>query len=449
MKKIVFISLLLTLSASSLFSQVVTGSWYGVLETPMQKLSVEFNIQQSNGQYSATMSIPEQGMKDFKVTATTFSSDTLTLGIPRLNFVYKGAVGKDGQLKGKLTQHGMDFDLDLSRAEVAKKVNRPQEPKPPYPYISEDVTFRNEGAGISLGGTITIPEGGGKHPAVVLVSGSGLQNRDEEVFDHKPFLVLSDYLTRNGIVVLRYDDRSFGESEGNPANATTADFAEDAMAGIRYLMSRKEVNPNQVGIIGHSEGGLIAFMLAAKEKDIAFAIPMAGSTLRGDSILSLQNEAIGRGYGMTAEALAMAGKINRSVYDVVLSSNSKEEVEEKLAEILGTSERAKGQIKQMSSSWMRFFLGYDPSEDIQNIYIPILVLFGDKDLQVLAEQNAEAFKKNIPDTNKHTEVKIYSGKNHLFQSATTGLSTEYYEIEETISPEVLQDITGWIKKVTR
>jgi dienelactone hydrolase len=250
-------------------------------------------------------------------------------------------------------------------------------------------------------------------------------------------------------VVLRYDDRGFAGSEGDARTATTADFATDAIAGVNYLKGRKEVNPSQIGIIGHSEGGIIAFMLAAKEKDVAFVVSLAGSSIKGDSILLLQNEAIGRGYGMTDEALVMARNINKSVYEIAQSEDDKEVVEERLMAIFGTSEKAKGQIRQMSNNWMRFFLKYDPAIDIRQIHIPVLVLLGGKDFQVLAEPNAESFKNNIPITNKKAEVKIYPEKNHLFQNATTGMANEYQQIEETISPEVLQDIVSWIKEIVK
>lgn len=449
MKKITSTFALTMLLSSVLLAQDITGIWYGVLKAQGLEFPTSFSIKKEGEQYAATMSVPKQGMKDAPVKTTTFSNDTLTFEIPRLTFVYKGVVDKDGSIKGKFTQFGQEYILDLGREKTFEDAKRPQEPKLPYPYISEDIKFRNESADIMLAGTITIPEKKGKYPAVVLVSGSGSQNRNEEVFDHKPFLVLSDYLTRNGIAVLRYDDRGFAESEGDAYTATTADFATDAMAGVRYLKNREEIDGNNIGIIGHSEGGIIAFMLAAKEKDVAFVISMAGSAIRGDSILILQNEAGGRGHGMTEEALTMARNINRSTYDVVLNANSKEEIEEKLTEMFGTSDRAKGQIRQMSNSWMRFFLKYDPSADIKNIHIPVFAMFGGKDYQVAAEPNAESFKRNIPSTNKNAKVKIYPSKNHLFQNATTGLSNEYQQIEETISPEVLQDITDWIKKVAK
>ncbi|MDR0659595.1 MAG: alpha/beta hydrolase [Prevotellaceae bacterium] len=449
MKKIISALVLIMLLNSVLFAQDITGVWYGVLKTQGLEFPIGFSIEKEGEQYSAAMSVPKQNMKDAPVKTTTFSNDTLTFEIPRLTIIYKGVVDKNGTIKGKFTQFGQEYILDLGREKTFKDVKRPQEPKPPYPYISEDIKFKNESANINLAGTITIPEGRGKYPAVVLVSGSGSQDRNEEVLDHRPFLVLSDYLTRNGIAVLRYDDRGFAESEGDAYTSTTADFATDALAGVHYLQSRKEVNPKRVGIIGHSEGGIIAFMLAAKEKDVAFVISMAGSAIRGDSIFILQNEIGGRGHGMTEEALLMARSINRSTYDVVLNADSKEEIEEKLTEMFGTSDRAKARIEQMSNNWMRFFLKYDPSVDIQNIHIPVFAMFGSKDYQVPADPNAESFNAYIPASNKNAGVKIYANKNHLFQNAVTGMFNEYQEIEETMSPEVLQDIVDWIKMINR
>lgn len=449
MRKMIFALAMVMLSGLAVYAQDIAGVWYGTIKVPGQELPLSFTIKAAGEQYSATISVPKQGLKDFGVKVATFSNDTLTLEIPQLTFVYKGVVGKDEMIKGKLTQLGQELPLDLGREKTYSDAKRPQEPKPPYPYISEDIKFRNEAADINLAGTITIPQGGGKYPAVVLVSGSGSQNRDEEVFDHKPFLVLSDYLTRNGIVVLRYDDRGFAESEGDRLTATTEDNAADAMAGVHYLRGRKEVNPDQIGVIGHSEGGIIAFMLAAKEKGVAYVVSMAGSAIRGDSILLLQKEDAGRKYGVTEEALAEARKINRSVNNAVLNSSTKEDAVEKLMEIYGTSEGTKMEIAQMSSDWMRFFIKYDPVTAIRKIRIPVLVLFGDKDYQVSAGPNAESFEKNVPRSNKAAEVKIYPDRNHLFQHSTTGMPGEYQEIEETINPEVLQDIVEWIKKVIK
>ena len=451
MKKTIYllVAIIFCACSSSTSGQDVTGVWYGVLKVQGQELAMSFDVKKDVDLYSATISVPQQGMKNTLVKTTTFNNDTLTFEIPQLSFVYKGVVTKDESIKGSFIQFGQEYPLALGREKTFEDAKRPQEPKPPYPYLSEDIKFKNEEAGINLAGTITIPKEKGKYPAVVLVSGSGSQNRNEEVFDHKPFLVLSDYLTRNGIAVLRYDDRGFAESEGDARTATTADFATDAMAGVRYLKSRKEIDSRNIGIIGHSEGGIIAFMLAAKEKDVAFVISMAGSAIQGDSILILQNEAAGRGYGMTEEALEGARAMNRAIYDVLLYTDEEKEMEGKLTSILGESPNAKAQIKQMLSSWMRFFLKYDPATDIRNIHIPAFVLFGGKDVQVLAEPNAEAFKNNIPSTNKKTEVKIYPDKNHLFQNAVTGMGSEYQQIEETINPEVLQDIVGWIKGVTK
>ena len=449
MKKIILTLALAVLSFLSLSAQDITGIWYGVLKVGAMELPMSFNIKKDGQQYTSTMSVPMQSVKDAPVESTTYRNDTLTFEIPQLVFVYKGRVESGSRIKGLFVQHGQTFSLDLGREKTYESATRPQTPQPPFPYTATDVTFRNESAGIKLAGTLTVPEEGENFPAVVLVSGSGSQNRDEELFEHKPFLVLANYLSRNGIAVLRFDDRGFAESEGDARTATTADFATDALAGIRYLKNRKEVNPDKIGVIGHSEGGIIAFMLAAKEKDVAFVVSLAGSTIKGDSILLLQSEAIGRGYGMTEEALAVARSLNKSVYDAVQSTDDAEELDEKLTAILGTSEQAKSQVRQMTNNWMRFFLKYDPSADIRNIHIPTLALFGGKDVQVLAEPNAESFKNNIPDTNKNAEVKVYPGKNHLFQNAVTGLSNEYQLIEETISTDVLQDIAGWIKKVTK
>ena len=317
---------------------------------------------------------------------------------------------KDGKLDGTFMQNGFSTSLVLSRG-MLDEVKRPQTILPPYPYDTEEVTFRNEADGATLAGTLTWPMGYDKKkkPTVVLlVTGSGQQNRDEELFNHKPFLVIADYLARQGIATLRYDDRATGASTGGDArSATSEDFARDAAAGLEYLRNKKSFA--MVGILGHSEGGLIAFLLGAQGKT-DFVVSLAGPGVKGDTLLVAQSNRI----------LALTGmKPNMTV----------------------ESYRQQEAVQQMP--WLRWFIDYDPSANISNTRCPVFALNGDYDCQVISSQNLTAIRQLLPQS-KQNLIKEYPTLNHLFQHSTTGLVTEYGQIEETISPEVLSDIAQWI-----
>ena len=319
---------------------------------------------------------------------------------------------KDGKLDGTFTQNGMSLPLVLTKG--VSEVNRPQTPQPPFPYQTEEVTFRNEKDGATLAGTLTWPVGydpkSKKKPLVALfVTGSGQENRDEEVFEHKPFLVIADYLARQGIATLRYDDRATGASTGGDVrNATSEDFACDAAAGLEYLRNRKTFD--KTGIIGHSEGGLIAFMLGAQGKT-DFVVSLAGPGVKGDTLLAAQNNRLLMLSGMPATM---------------------------------TVEKLRSQQEVQQSPWIKWFIDYDPSADIAAIRCPVFALNGSYDCQVISSQNLSAIERMLPKSKKNL-IKEYPGLNHLFQHCTTGIVNEYRQIEETISPEVLSDIATWIK----
>ena len=289
-----FTGLFLSSSASA---QDISGTWHGKLTVPTGSLTIVFHINQAaQGTYVTTLDSPDQGANGIKTQATSFSDSILTIQIPVIHASYKGKLKSDKTITGTFTQ-GMPIPLNLEKGE-ASRPKRPQEPQPPFPYKSEEVTVRNEQDGINLAGTLTLPEKGNKFPAVVLVTGSGAQNRDEEIMGHKPFLVIADYLTRNGIAVLRCDDRGTAASQGNHATATNEDFATDTEAAINYLRGRKEINTKKIGIIGHSAGGIIAFIVAAKDPAIAFIVSLAGAGVRGDSLMLKQVEMISKSQGM-------------------------------------------------------------------------------------------------------------------------------------------------------
>mgnify|MGYP003645058677 CR=1 FL=1 len=276
------------------FAQDITGQWNGALKVQGIQLRLVFNITKTETGYSATMDSPDQGVFGIPATAASFDEGKLKVSITNANIKYEGTLGDDKIIIGVFNQGGQSFPMNLSRDEIAKLgSNRPQEPKKPFPYRSEDVIFENKQAEILLAGTLTMPEKEGTYPAVVLISGSGPQNRDAELMGHKPFLVLSDYLTKKGIAVLRFDDRGTAASTGNFASATSVDFATDVASAVQYLQSRPEIDKSKIGLIGHSEGGIIAPMVAGGSDDIDFLVLLAGTGIRGDKLLLAQQRLIG------------------------------------------------------------------------------------------------------------------------------------------------------------
>jgi len=444
MKHLLICILAILSIASAAMAQDITGKWYGKADINGFTLRVAYDIEGNDSDgYTATMQSTDQSSEWKPVETVTFIDGTLTLSIPTIGFSYKGKlVGEE--IHGTFTQRGT-FPLNLSRQPIER--NRPQEPKLPFPYESEEVTFVNEKDNIRLAGTFTFGKGSKGYPAVILVSGSGAQNRDEELLGHKPFLVLSDYLTQRGIAVLRYDDRGAGESEGDFASSTTYDFANDALAAVEYLKNRPEVNPDKVGVIGHSEGGVIAFILAA-EKAVSFIVTLGAPGVDGGSLLNMQQEAIARAQQMPEALIAQYVSIMKQGQDMAVRIEDKEELEREIRALTNNTFlafQADEMIKQLSDPWIKEFIQFDPARYFPAISCPVLALNGEKDLQVPATVNLNAIKEGIKTAgNKNVETKAYPNLNHLFQTAGTGLHSEYGEIEETFNQEVLKDIGDWI-----
>ena len=411
MKRVLTIFMALTLSAAGLFAQGISGVWNGELNLGTTKLAIVFHFEDGK----CTMDSPDQGAFDIPADVEFISADSVSVSQKDMDAKYQGRLS-DGKIKGRFSQRGLSLPLDLVPGN--RVLSRPQTPAGPFPYKTEEVTFTNGEA--TLSGTLTFPEGWNgrkKVPVAIMVSGSGLQNRNEELFGHKPFLVIADYLARRGIATLRYDDRGAGASKGDAANATTEDFMEDAIAGLNMLKDTRKFN--KIGVIGHSEGGEIAFMLASR-KQVDFLVSLAGPGVQGDSILLLQN----------INALRKAG------YPMT-----------------PTKEQIRESIKAQKNPWLDFFIDYDPVVDIREIRVPALILNGEKDTQVEAAVNVPTIEKNLPRdrkgnyVSKKTKVKVYPDLNHLFQHCSTGQAEEYKLIEETISEEVLSDIAAWIRKL--
>lgn len=323
---------------------------------------------------------------------------------------------------------------------------RRQEPRPPYPYSSEDVVFENRAATIHLAATLTLPPGKGPFPAAVLLNGSGRQDRDDTIFGHKLFLVIADYLTRNGIAVLRYDDRGAGGSSGDYDAATTADLSTDAEAALAYLQTRAAVDPKRIGFIGHSEGGVIGPMVAARNSSVAFVVSLAGNGVKGGEVLYAQGRAIRRAAGASeAELDGDRAMHNRIMAAMDLSDRA--QAAKALGGIFGDSPAAQAQIKAMLGPWMRFFITYDPAVALEKVKCPVLALNGDRDMQVIADQNLPAWEAALKKAgNRDVTVRKLPGLNHLFQTCVKCAPDEYSEIEETISPKALEIVADWLQQ---
>lgn len=459
MKKTLLLACLI-LNISLVGAQDITGSWNGKLSLPNGQLTLVFNISRDGESYQTTFDSPDQGAKGIPTESTTFVNSVLTIKIPTIGASYQGELKTDGKLHGSFTQ-GLPFPLVLEKGEVEKQ-KRPQEPQPPFAYKTEEITFENKTAGITLAGTLTLPQTGNRFPAVVLITGSGAQNRDEELMGHKPFAVIADYLTRHGIAVLRFDDRGTAKSGGNFNTATSIDFATDVAAALHYLKGRKEINPQKTGLLGHSEGGCIAFMQAAKDKEIAFVVSLAGPGVKGDSLMVKQGEAICKSQGMTDAVWQVQAPVFRKQYALIAESNDIEKLRKDLYDNLISTipvpmkvdekvqKNMKAQIDIMTTPWYIQFIKYNPTNDLRKITCPVFAINGEKDIQVDATMNLKAIEAQIKSNgNKKVTTKTYPGLNHLFQHCRQCTITEYGQLEETISPEVLKDVTNWIVETTK
>jgi fermentation-respiration switch protein FrsA (DUF1100 family) len=442
------------------------GSWGGILKISSAQLKVIFNVSKNaSGNLTATLDSPDQGAYGISVNEVVVKDDSIKFVVRVINGFYEGKYISDSlMISGVWNQAGMSLPLELRKTEKVEKPKRPQEPKEPFPYVSENVKYRNPETGDTLAGTLTLPNEEDQFAAVILVSGSGPQNRDEELLGHKPFLVLADYLTWNGIAVLRYDDRGIGESTGDFRSATSEDFAQDALAAVKYLKSRNEIN--KIGIAGHSEGGLIAPMAAVQSEDIDFIVLMAGPGIRGDSILMLQTELIMKANGDSNEAIQRDLKIYRGIYNEILSEKSDEEIEQSLKsilteafELLPDKEKQEAgdkeifiesQMKTLLSPWFRYFVKYDPYPTLKAVKCPVLAINGEKDLQVPPKENLSALEHAlIEGGNKNFKIVEMPDLNHLFQKSKTGAPIEYGNIEETFSEDAMKIIADWILDVSK
>ena len=431
----------------------IDGTWMGSLDTGAVKLRVVFHILNAEDGLTATMDSPDQGMKDLSASSVTRNGASLKIEAKGIGGVFEGTIAADqSSIDGIWSQGGSSLPLLLKRVkdQAELELKRPQVPKKPYPYREEEVTYANRTQNVTLAATFTIPQGKGPFAAVLLITGSGPQDRDESLLGHKPFLILSDYLTRHGIAVLRADDRGTGKSTGVFSGATTADFSTDTEAGVAYLKTRPEVDPHKIGLIGHSEGGVIAPMVAARNKDVAFIVMMAGTGVTGDQILPAQAEAIAVASGTNPDEAAKNAAKEKEMLTLVETEKDQSVLEKELKEKMAgdvPDAQIGMQILQITSPWFRYFLTYDPASALRKVTCPVLAINGSLDKQVLPDQNLPAIRKALDEAgNKRVEIDELPGLNHLFQTAKTGAPTEYAEIEETMSPVALEKITSWILK---
>jgi uncharacterized protein len=469
MKKYIGFLLLFLVPSYFIYAQnnsAIVGSWIGKLDLGSAKLTIVFHISEEEGKLQATMDSPDQGANGLAVEEVIYNKGQIKLNMPNINGGYEGDIlAGDSTIEGKWNQAGQSWPLVLKKGDVPKP-NRPQEPKAPYPYIEKEVKFENKEAGITLAGTLTLPKLRQPVPAVILITGSGGQNRDEELFSHKPFKVIADYLTRNGIAVLRFDDRGVAESEGSQANATSEDFATDVSAAVDFLLEQKNIIKDKIGLCGHSEGGMIAPLTAINRDDIAFLILLAGPGTTGKQILLDQTELIYAKSGARESLINDILETNSVIYKTLLKESDNDKAIKKIKKYIkkqskGYSESEKqsrgwtqemmGQnLNMITSPWFRYFIAYDPVPVLQQVKCLVLALNGSLDLQVPAKQNLEGIEKALQDGgNNMITTKEFPELNHLFQHSTTGLPGEYGQIEETFSPEVLDYMTQWIVKLIK
>jgi uncharacterized protein len=458
-------------------SQSITGNWAGILTVQATEIPIIFHIKKdSTGKLSATFDSPKQQAYNLACSDVIATGDSVILMMKMINGKYAGLLNADKKiLTGNWFQNGASFPLSMKKtsdAASAKEFKRPQTPRPPFNYNSKEVIYFNADKSIQFGGTLTYPLEKilKKYPTVLLITGSGMQDRDETLFEHKPFAVIADYLTKQGIAVLRVDDRSKGSTTGNFENSTSADFAKDVEAGIDYLKTLPNVDAGNIGLIGHSEGGMIAPMVASKRRDVKFIVLLAGPGVPIIDLMEKQNVEVMTAGGITKEQSEQYRPLYKNLMAAVLNeqdtaialkkvtevfndwqNKTSKEVVQKITKV--TDEKSKVNfiadfINGMKSPWFSYFIKFNPADYLSKTNCAVLALNGEKDIQVDAKQNLAGIKSVLPGTT-NVRIKEIPGLNHLFQHCKTCSMDEYGELEETFAPEVLEIMVQWIKTVVK
>ncbi|MEI8278141.1 MAG: alpha/beta fold hydrolase [Bacteroidota bacterium] len=471
MKKVLSFLSIMLMAANTLQAQnKFIGSWQGSLNVG-KELRLIFNIKaDEKGVYSATMDSPDQGATGIPCSGVSIHGDSISVEMVKIRGVFDGVMQDANNINGKWTQAGNSLPMKMKRMEKPLTLNRPQTPQAPFNYIIEDVVYPNKDKTMEYGATITIPKGKGPFPALVMITGSGPQNRDEELFGHKPFAVIADYLTNHGYIVLRVDDRGMGKTTGKFRGSTSADFAKDVNTSVDYLKTRKEVDVKKIGLMGHSEGGMIAPMVASERKDIDFIILEAGPGVKIAQLMEEQNAAIlGKTGKLSEDAIAKYSLLYRNIAkDIVNAKDSIEarkvinrdvdawktttakEIVESTTGITDEDSQASfvdGFMEIYTDAWFRYFFSFDPQVYLRKLSCKVLALNGDKDIQVLSKSSIPGIRESLAKSkSKVYEAREIPGLNHLFQHCKTCTVNEYGQLEETFAPEVLGMIVDWLDK---
>ncbi len=444
------LGLALPLAAES--TDAVVGDWRGVLTVQGTELPIVFMITNTDSVLGASMVSPAQSTAEIPADSVIFEAGRIEIKIAAIGGGYSGALGEDGTLSGTLSQGGQSWPLNFERADEQIALGRPQVPSKPYPYEEEEVRVATPDPEVTLAGTLTRLPGDEPVTSVVLITGSGPQDRDESIMGHQPFLVLADHLTRQGLAVLRLDDRGVGESTGNFTAATTLDFADDITAAVAYLRQRSDTG--RIGLIGHSEGGLVAPIVANGSADVDFVVLLAGPGLPGEEILYRQSRLIIQAGGGSQEDADKNHQLQKAMFDAIKEEGDTTKLQEKLRNILadtaGTDDTdakaaIEAQVAQLSTSWFKTFLTYDPVPALRKLDCPVLAVNGEKDTQVPPKENLAAIRAALQ-AGKNSDFQLVEleGLNHLFQTAETGAPSEYGKIDETLSPRALNVVSSWI-----
>ena len=451
--------------AASQTTQVhVAGDWLGVLTVQGVKLRLALRVSRSDdGLLTAKLDSLDQGARDLPVEEIVHDGNTVRFTAKRLGLRYTGTLEPGGNvIRGAIQQGGATMPLNFERTASIPVLKRPQDPVKPYGYVEVDVRYRNEQDQVELAGTLTVPAGPGPHPAVVLITGSGAQDRDETIAGHRPFLVLADYLTRRGIAVLRADDRGIGASSAAAPTDTSLTYAGDVLAAVKLLKQRSDIAAQKIGLLGHSEGGIIAAMAAARSADVAFVVMMAGMGQTGEEVILAQTELIQRKYGVAPELIAGTRTTLRDVFRALRTEQDGALAVGRMRAVLdqrvaatpeagrktfeGIRNTLLPQLRTYTTAWFRFFLDYDPAADLRKVRVPLLALTGELDLQAPPRDNLQRIQAGASaGGNRHVTVRELPGLNHLLQTAKTGLPDEYSTIEETLAPVALDLMAGWIQ----